>query len=153
MKSNKGVTLTTLVIYLICLVFSVGLISSLTDYFYKNSNEIIVQNNSHEQYTKFLTYIIKDLNRSDLQSCQIDANQKNTLVFNFENEKKHKYVLKEGKLYYENPDPSDSKKVVLCKEVSTDESNIFKCEDNKLTINIFISGDKFSNYFAIKTGN
>lgn len=153
MKSNKGVTLTALVIYLICLLFIIGLISSLTDYFYQNSNEIIVQNNSNEQYTRFLTYLIKDLNRSDLQSCNVDGTQKNTLIFNFENGKQHKYILKDGKLCYENTDTSDSKKVTLCKGVSTEEENAFKCSGNKLTVSFIISGERFSNDFAIKTGN
>ena len=61
MKSNRGVTLTSLVIYIIGLVIVITLMSNFSGYFYKNLSEVTIKQNADEQYSKFLSYITKDL--------------------------------------------------------------------------------------------
>ena len=151
MKSNKGITLTALIIYVICIVFVTGLVSSLASYFYSNSSEIIVKNNSHEQYTKLLTYIAKDINNSDLEDCEADGNE---LIFYFSGEKQHKYILENGIIYYQNTDEKNLKKIVLCENVSRlINTKAFLYENSQLFIRVEINGEEFSNTFTIKFGN
>jgi len=53
MRNNKGVTLTSLIIYVIGMVIVVGIISTLTSFFYKNINIEGISDNGSTQYTKF----------------------------------------------------------------------------------------------------
>lgn len=62
MKTNKGMTLISLIIYIIVLAILIGMISMFTQYFYKNTDETIVTNNTSEQYTRFIAYLTKDVN-------------------------------------------------------------------------------------------
>ena len=62
MKSQKGVTLMSVVIYIIVLTTIVGMMSTLTRYFYSNTEETIISSNTAEQNTRFLSYITNDIN-------------------------------------------------------------------------------------------
>lgn len=62
MKSQKGVTLMSVVIYIIVLTTIVGMMSTLTRYFYNNTEETIILSNTAEQNTRFLSYITNDIN-------------------------------------------------------------------------------------------
>lgn len=52
MKNQKGITLTSLVIYIIGMVVVIGIVANLTTFFYKNINKIDDSNISTD-YTKF----------------------------------------------------------------------------------------------------
>lgn len=62
MKSNKGITIITLIIYVIVLTIVIGTASMLMKYFYRNADETIISKNSTSQYSRFLTYITDDIN-------------------------------------------------------------------------------------------
>ena len=62
MKSNKGITIITLIIYVIVLTIVIGTASMLMRYFYRNTDETIISKNSTSQYSRFLTYITDDIN-------------------------------------------------------------------------------------------
>lgn len=62
MKSQKGVTLMSVVIYIIVLTTVVGMMSTLTRYFYSNTEETIISSKTAEQNTRFLSYITNDIN-------------------------------------------------------------------------------------------
>ena len=71
MKEERGVTLTSLCIYIISLTIAIGLLSTFASYFMKNTNDIIVKSNSGEEYARFLTYFTKDVNSENLSSVQL----------------------------------------------------------------------------------
>ena len=62
MNSNKGITIISLLIYIIVLTIVIGTISFLMRYFYKNANETLISSNSSDQYSKFIKYITDDVN-------------------------------------------------------------------------------------------
>ena len=62
MKSNHGITITSLIVYVIILLISVGVISGFVGYFYHNTDETIVSTNSADQHVKFLTYMSENIN-------------------------------------------------------------------------------------------
>lgn len=64
MKNNKGITLTSLIIYVIGMTIMVGTIATLTSFFYKNIN-IGSINNDTTQYTKFSSIFSEEINRKD----------------------------------------------------------------------------------------
>ena len=62
MKSNKGITITSLVIYVIAMAIVVGTIATLTSYFYNNMDELDSSTHSAVAYTEFNTYFTKEIN-------------------------------------------------------------------------------------------
>ena len=77
MKNNRGITLTSLIIYVIGMVIVVSLIATLTTFFYKNVN---VDNISKDttQYTKFSNLFLKEINKKDnLRKSKIKEGRQN----------------------------------------------------------------------------
>lgn len=65
MKSNKGITLTSLVIYVIAMSIVVATLGTLTSYFYNNVDELDADTNSAMTYTEFNTYFSKEINTKE----------------------------------------------------------------------------------------
>ena len=62
MKSNKGITLNSLVIYVIAMSIVVATLATLTSYFYNNVDELDTDTNSSIAYTEFNTFFSKEIN-------------------------------------------------------------------------------------------
>lgn len=62
MKSNKGMTIISLLIYIIVLTVVIGTMSMIIKYFYKNMNETIISSDTSDQYSRFIAYISSDIN-------------------------------------------------------------------------------------------
>lgn len=62
MKSNKGMTLISLLIYLIVLLVVIGTMSLIIKYFYKNMDETVISSDTSDQYSRFIAYISSDIN-------------------------------------------------------------------------------------------
>ena len=61
-KANTGVTLISLLIYIIVMTVVIGTISSVMKYFYKNTDEVILSSDTAEQYSRFVAYMTDDIN-------------------------------------------------------------------------------------------
>ena len=67
MKSEKGVTVISVTVYIIAMLLAVTVIGMLTGFFYKN---IDISSNSSEmnkQYTKFNAYFTDEVNIGEIQ--------------------------------------------------------------------------------------
>ena len=64
MKSNKGITLTSLIIYIIGMTIAVALISTLMSFFTKNIKVENI-NNDTTQYTKFSSIFSDEINNKN----------------------------------------------------------------------------------------
>ena len=62
MKNNKGITLISLIIYIIILSVVVGTTSTLIKYFYANTEETVISKKTSSQYSRFVTYLTDDVN-------------------------------------------------------------------------------------------
>lgn len=62
MKSNKGMTVLSLIIYVIVLTVVIGTASILMKYFYRNSEETVISSQASSQYSRLITYITDDIN-------------------------------------------------------------------------------------------
>lgn len=62
MKSNKGITISSLVIYVIAMSIVVATIATLTSYFYSNMEELDSDTNSSIAYTELNIYLSKEIN-------------------------------------------------------------------------------------------
>ena len=76
MKSQKGITLISLTIYVIVMVVLVAIITTLTAYFYKNVDTTSKQDDINKQYTKFLSYFSEEINREENEIVEIDQDNR-----------------------------------------------------------------------------
>ena len=78
MKNNKGITLTSLMIYVIGMLIVVGIISTLTTFFYKNIDISDINSDTTTQYTKFTSVFSKEINTNG--NKVIDTNTDNSQI-------------------------------------------------------------------------
>ena len=62
MKSNRGITLISLIIYVIVLSIVIGTTSMLIKYFYANTEDTVISSKTANQYSRFVAYITDDVN-------------------------------------------------------------------------------------------
>ena len=69
MKSNKGVTLTILIIYVIVLSIVIGVLTNISNNFYANTKYIMDNGKYISEFNKFNMYFIEDVkNNSNIYS-------------------------------------------------------------------------------------
>ena len=71
MKSNKGMTIISLIVYIIVLSVVIGTSSLLIKYFYNNTEETIISKKTPNQYSRFVAYITDDINSRENKKCTI----------------------------------------------------------------------------------
>ena len=115
MSNNKGITMTSLLIYVLGMVIAVSIIATLTSFFYKNVNVGNI-NNDTTQYTKFSNIFSKEIERknNEIIECKTtgkDENKISYIIFSSGNQ----YMYKaENKSIYKN-------KVKICQGVENCE--------------------------------
>lgn len=141
MKSNSGITLTSLIIYVIGMVIVVSIISTLTAFFYKNI-DIAGIDNTTSQYTKFSSIFLDEINRENnkVVECKTfleDDNKISYIVFSSGNQ----YTFKsENCSVYRN-------RIKICENVEDCEftcwfiDSDFRVKVDFKTKNIDMSGD------------
>lgn len=61
MKSEKGITLITLIIYMIGITLTISILSILSTFFFRNQNYLLDNSRYVSEYNKFNMYFIKDI--------------------------------------------------------------------------------------------
>lgn len=151
MKSNRGVTLTSLIIYIIGLVAIVAIISNFTGYFYKNVTDVATKQSAEEQHSKLLSYITKDVNSNDLEYVQTNVSGLDCIIFKFNGGKEHQYIYSEQKIYYININENSQSKILMCENIYPPSgSKIFQYDGSTLNMNLTISNINFSNILNLK---
>ena len=86
MKSEKGITLSSLIIYVIAMVIVVSTIAVITKYFYGNVNKLSNSTTSLGEITKLNTFITEQVNKSqnEIAYCSEDGS---IIVFYCPNDK------------------------------------------------------------------
>ena len=88
MQKEKGITLISITIYVIVMLILVAVITVLTSYFYKNIDITSTSQELNQQYTKFNTYFVEEVNKKGnkiLEIGEIDTGIKNTITTQKEN--------------------------------------------------------------------
>ena len=81
MKSEKGITLISLTVYIIVMTIVVGVVAMITTFFYKNTKGIR-EVDSITEYTTFNSYFSEEINHSNLKVSVCDSDG-NYIVFNY----------------------------------------------------------------------
>ena len=85
MKSEKGITLISVTIYVIVMSLLVATITIMTNYFYKNVTLNSEQDDLNKQYTKFISYFSEEINRDDNEILEI-GEDKSYILFSSGNQ-------------------------------------------------------------------
>lgn len=67
MKSEKGVTLISLTIYIIVMTIVIGIVAMLSTYFYKNTHDLTSNVNPLTEYTKFNSFFTEEVNHENIK--------------------------------------------------------------------------------------
>ena len=149
LKSNKGITMTSLVIYVIVLMIVITLFSTFSGYFYKNVKDITLVENSDEYYTNFIAYLTKDLNSDNIYFIK-NGESKEYLIIKFkgaaENIQEHQYIYSGETIYY--LDINNGKKIHLCDTV-TSCSFEYHQNQNALNVNLTIQNKQYTKTYYI----
>ena len=149
MKSNRGITLTSLVIYVIGLIIVIAVMGNFTGFFYKNLEYTTMNQNSNEQYSRFLSYITKDANSDNLIYVQSGVQNVDCVIFRFSDGTEHQYITKDEKMYYINSQSDKNEKILLCEKVTTSSENVFNYTDKTLNINLDIDNQNFTTTLSV----
>lgn len=148
LKSNKGITMTSLVIYIIVLMIVIALMSTFVGYFFKNVKDITYVEDSDEYYSRFMAYLTKDLTADADKICFIASDNDNTnntdyLIIKFKENTKtqseHQYIYEGETVYY--LDINNNKKIHLCDTVTNcNFSNV----EHSVTVNMTINNKNYT---------
>lgn len=147
MRSNKGITLTSLIIYIIVFTIVIATVASISGYFTKNTDEVVIGADASEQYTRFTTYLTNDINSINFKSIKVGTDYIN---ITFLDKSSHQYIYNNNKIYYiSEKDGNIDKEITLCDKIDGfsfqyDETN------KKLKISITINGISYNNNYSIK---
>ncbi len=95
MKSQKGVTLTSLVIYIVVITIIIGAMALLTSFFYSNIDGVKGQSEYVVEYNKFNMFFIHDVksnNTAEVSNSRIEF--ENGIVYEYKNDSK---IYRNGK--------------------------------------------------------
>ena len=141
MKSNSGVTLTALTIYIIALTIVVAIIARISIYFYRNVNNINSNTTASTEYTKFNSYFTDEINIEENQvaDCDVDASGMQYIIFS---KTQNQYSYKNGSIYRNRTKIASN----------IDECNfIYDTNTKIITVNLTINGKIFNtNYTVVK---
>ena len=136
MKNEKGITITSLMIYLVCMLIIIVVLTVITGYIYKG----IGINNDYEEfnsdYTRLLSYISKEVNEEGNRVSEI-VNENGQYKIKFKNQKQITFVS--NSVYYQN--------IKICDNVSDFKAEVDPGDKQKLTIELEKQEKKLSNSF------
>jgi hypothetical protein len=151
MKQNSGVTLISLTIYIIAMLVVIGTVATLTKYFYNNLDTMTERTSASKQYAQLNAYLVTDINTKDIY------------MVDYSNEVNNNYfILSNGNQYTFSNSGIYLNKVLICSNVSNVAENepVFKYQNsnsndnsnsNRLTVNLKIGNETFSNNYKIES--
>lgn len=96
MKGQKGITLTSLTVYIIVMTIVISVVAFISTYFYKNVDSLSNDINPLTEYTKFNSFFSDEVNHNNIKILEC---KENYVVF--DNGIQYMYVL-ENKAIYRN---------------------------------------------------
>ena len=134
MKNQKGITLTSLVIYVGAMIIILGVVSTIITQFYRNTT--LMQANTDEiiEFNKFNTYFLKEVKLKGNALDSIDETNKSYILFKSGNT----FLFDNNKIYYNN--------IEICDNV--EDATFTKKENDVISVNVTFK--KFSKSIEYK---
>ena len=85
MKSQKGVTLISLTIFVIVMAIVIGVMAIITTFFYKNIKDVNVDIDPITEYTTFNSYFSDEVNKNNIQvvKCDSQKDEEGNIIQNY----------------------------------------------------------------------
>jgi len=133
MKNQKGITLVSLMIYVIVMIIVIGVMSQIITAFYSNTQTLNGSTESVLEFNKFNTYFLKEIKK---KGNELDSIENNNILFTSGNT----FSKHEDKIYYNN--------IPICTKV---KNFIATADENdKTIINIQIGFEDFTKSITYK---
>lgn len=99
MKSQKGITLISLTIYVIVMAIVVGVVAIISTFFYSNMDNTTQDLDPITEYTKFNSFFSDEVNHSNIKvlDCGTTENGQNYIVF--DNEVQYTFIPENQGIY------------------------------------------------------
>ena len=130
MRRDAGVTTTSIIIYVIAMMIVIGIIASITSFFYTNVNNLNDNSENISEITKFHMYFLEETTQ---QNNSIISISENAIAFSTGNT----FTFQDNSIYFNH--------IKICEDISNAQ---FKSEtiNNKMVINVLITIGNNSEY-------
>ena len=139
-KSENGITMINLIIYISCFVVITAIVGGVTTFFYNNTDILDSEISAASEYNKLNMYLAKESEEFNNKFVQFNSEDESTSVLTFSNGNIYTFD-KENKLLYYN-------KMCLCEFVS-DFSVTVDHSTGKQVVNVLVKFD--DNNISYKT--
>ena len=99
MKSQKGITLISLTVYVIVMAIVVGIVAILSTFFYSNVNDANEAVDPLTEYTKFNSFFTDDINKSGNIVIDSDTESENPYIV-FANKNQYTFIKNNKAIYF-----------------------------------------------------
>lgn len=152
MKSEQGITIIALIVYIIIMTFVVAGVSSITSTLYGNVNEMDKTSEGAVLAAKFNMYMINDIKSKNVQivSGGTDTNQVQ-IAFTNKNGKTEtvKYSFQNKALYRSSSSEGQETKVKICDNVK--DAKMTKDDaNNTITVTLLINNYEKTTVYALE---
>lgn len=139
MKQNKGITIMSLIVYVIAMTIAIGIIATISTRFYANVNELNVQTQSVGTYTKLNSFITNEINTKNNTPIYPSKGEGDDSYCIF-SQTNNQYTFQDNSIYLNN--------IKICANI---ESCTFSYnDDNELTITYKTqNGEEYTNTYKI----
>ena len=157
MKSDKGITMITLIIYIILIMFVIVAMSTVTSSFYSNVNDYDKESENALAFSKFNMYFINDIKKRNMRVADIGDN---FIILAYEKEIDNKDKIEDNRIDITNTETvyiqysiqNDSlyrDKVKICDKVY-DSKISFDRMTNVINIHLIIGEYEKNTSYAIE---
>lgn len=138
MKNQKGITLISLIIYVLAMIIVIGAVANITKYFYHNVSFLTGGVTEYYVCTTFNSYFSEDIN---IYGNYVESCDGNSIQFGHNG---NKYSFENNSIYYNS--------VKICSDV--DECK-FEYNSETEIIRVYIKSDdkEYDNYYTITKVN
>lgn len=125
MYKDKGITITSLPIYVIAMLLVIAIIATITSFFYTNVNNLDNQSKNISEITKFNMYFIEEVKRNKNEVLDISENN-HVIVFSTGNT--YTFQQEDKSIYLNN--------IRICENIANAE---FTINEDKNIISVLIT--------------
>lgn len=139
LKNNRGVTLTSVAIYVIALTITVIIITRISTYFYQNVNQVSANVAADSEYTKFNSYFTDEINLqgNEVVTCSTDSNGMNYIIFS---KTKNQYSFYENGIY--------RNKVKIAKDIDSCQFT-YNSTTKRISVTMTINNKTYSTSYTV----